>query len=353
MNVKLYLARKKRKILNFSKSRRAHRTIKSRLSGKKRCLPHLKPIFDNTGNIKAGNKLLLTMGKNEAARIPYFLEYYTKLGIDHFFFIDNDSDIPMEDQLKGMPNVSLWHTTDSYKESQFGVDWMNVINGSYGIGHWVLTVDLDEFLVFPEMEHRTYNELLVFLDTIEQNSMFAPLVDMYPDGPISEASVPEGQSPLNYAPCFDNSGFHAITGGYEDVWLRGGPRCRVFNNGDIEKSPTLSKTPLIKWTRETLYLFSTHSAYPPEHNHIYQTGIQSPTGALLHFKFVSEIKEKAKYAVLNENHYEGSREYKMYLEALEKNEQLNLYSQCSSYYKDSESLVEAGLMGKGLWGSKL
>jgi len=322
----------------------------SRRLGKKRCRNAFTEVFDNTDKIREGDRILLTMGKNENKRIPYFLKYYEELGIDHFLFIDNNSEEPMEKVISNKAHVSLWSTNDCYVESNFGVDWMNYFNDKYCVDHWVLTVDLDEFFVFPEMENRSYPELLMFLDTMEQKNLFAPLVDVYPKGPIAEAVVPDGEPPLKYANYFDSSGYHAQIGGYGDVWLRGGPRCRVFNSGDISSSPTLNKTPLVKWSKDTLYISSTHTLYPSRYNKVHPTGLHTLTAALLHTKFISEAKEKAKYAVENKNHYEGSREYKAYLDKLQEDENMTLFDRCSQEYTSSESLVGAGLMSKGLWG---
>ena len=36
--------------------------------------------------------LLFTCLRNEKVRLPYFLQYYRDLGVDHFLIVDNDSD---------------------------------------------------------------------------------------------------------------------------------------------------------------------------------------------------------------------------------------------------------------------
>ena len=308
------------------KERKTH--LKKRRYGKTRCTPLLSSLIDNTSSIRPGDKLLLTMGKDEAKRIPYFLEYYRNLGIDHFLFIDNDSSKPMADLLEGM----------------------NAINCKYAVGHWTLTVDLDEFFVFPYMEERSFKELCYYLDNMEQKSMFAPLIDMYPNGSISNAVVPEGADPTLYADHFDASGYHVEYGIFEDIWVRGGPRCRVFNDGNHLESPSLNKTPLIKWSEQTLYIIGTHVAYPFELNHPHPKGVSSVTGALMHFKFISEMKEKAQYAVDHENHFNDSKEYKTYLRTLAQNESLNLYSPISCKFVNTNTLLNAKLINAELWG---
>ncbi|MCP8690611.1 glycosyltransferase family 2 protein, partial [Marinobacterium sedimentorum] len=54
--------------------------------------------------------------------------------------------------LQGQQDVSVWRTTDSYKLSRFGMDWLGYLQMRYGAGHWCLTVDTDELLVYPHMD---------------------------------------------------------------------------------------------------------------------------------------------------------------------------------------------------------
>ena len=73
--------------------------------------------------------------RNEIIRLPYFLEYYRKLGVAHFLIVDNDSDDGTGEYLADQPDVSLWHTTHSYKLSRFGVDWLTWLQIKIGRAH--------------------------------------------------------------------------------------------------------------------------------------------------------------------------------------------------------------------------
>lgn len=290
----------------------------------------------------------MTMGRDENSRIPYFLEYYRNLGIDHFLIVDNQSDPPMAEVLADEPDISLWRTDEGYPETRFGVDWMNALLGAYAVGHWTMTVDLDEFFVYPFMEQRSYNELLSFLTDSEKHGLYTLLVDMYPRGPVCDADVPSGEAPLKYAPYFDRLGYYSMKGGHEDTWVRGGPRLRAFNSDNIGVAPALNKTPLIKWQSRFAYYLSTHVAYPAILNHAHRR-THEPTGALLHFKFVSSFREKINHAIQHRNHYNDSNEYQKYLKQLESSENYSLYSAISAEYRNSESLIQANLMTAGCW----
>ena len=322
---------------------------KARIYGVKRCRDKFNAIYDNTKNIKKGDVILLTMGKNENKRIPYFIKYYKEMGIDHLIFIDNNSDIPMQTVIKDDSMISLFHTDDCYVKSNFGVDWMNHFNQKYGVGHWVLTVDLDEFFVYPNMDERSYASFIHYLDLLGQKSVFTPLIDMYPNGSISSAEILSGESPLEKTNYYDGSGYKCYLGTHGEIYFKGGPRLHHFCYGNIDQAPTLNKNSLIKWQDNVLYLSSTHSVSPAHLNGLNPNEHEAVTGALLHFKFISEIKEKALYAIKNNNHYNGSAEYKTYLAELDANEKLSLMNEKSKKYENWKSLVESGLMKTGYW----
>ena len=325
-----------------------HPIVKDMKRRASRSLAKLTPVHDHTGRIRPGDRILMSMGRDENTRLPYFLDYYRKLGIDHFLIVDNLSDPPMADILAGQPDVSLWATSESYAGTRFGVDWMNALLGKYAVGHWALTVDLDEFFVYPFMESRSYGELLAFLDDLEKPSFYTLLVDMYPEGSINSAHVPSGEPPLDYAPYFDRLGYYITKGGHKDSWARGGPRLRVFNPSDYKAAPSLNKTPLIKWQSGYAYYLSTHVAYPMLLNRVHAK-FHEPTGALLHFKFVSSFREKIDQAIKLKNHYNDSREYQKYLDQLEHSEDYSLFSAVSEKYEGPDSLIKANLMTSGCW----
>ena len=47
---------------------------------------------DRTDQITADSILAFSTVRNEIVRLPHFLAHYRKLGVNHFLFVDNDSD---------------------------------------------------------------------------------------------------------------------------------------------------------------------------------------------------------------------------------------------------------------------
>jgi hypothetical protein len=87
------------------------------------------------------------------------------LGSAHFLIVDNASDDGTPEFLADQPDVSLWTTSASYKRSRFGADWMNWLQRRHGHGHWTITVDADEFLVYPYCDTRPVQALTDWLDS--------------------------------------------------------------------------------------------------------------------------------------------------------------------------------------------
>ena len=207
----------------------------------------VKPVRDRTDRIKPGDILLFSTFRNENVRLPYFLQYYRKLGVSHFLMVDNDSDDGGREFLTGQPDVSLWTTKASYKRSRFGVDWLNWLQRKYGDGHWTLVVDPDELFVYPFCDTRPVRALTDWLDSSGVRSFGAMLLDMYPKGRIDAVNYRPGQDPVEIAAWFDPGNYMIERNpSYWNLWIQGGPRARVFFPDRPKKAPALNKIPLVK-----------------------------------------------------------------------------------------------------------
>lgn len=309
----------------------------------------LVPVFDRSGSIRSDSLLLFATLRNEAARIPYFLEYHRKLGIDHFLFVDNGSTDGFAGMVRGESDCSVWRTEASYKQSNFGMHWLNHLLSRYGSGKWCLTCDPDELLVYPYCEDRKLPDLVEFLESEKRDHLFCLMLDMYGDGPIENAVCRPGQSPLDVAPYFDGLGFVQRTKTFHgDVHIQGGVRRRVFFADAPQSAPALNKTPLIKWRPYYSYLSSMHVAAPKRLNRPHDKDRVNPTGCLLHFKFLSTFGEKAEEETQRRQHYAGSAEYRRYHQWL-KSGGGGMKGDISVKYENSRQLIDLGLMNCGQW----
>ncbi len=309
----------------------------------------LTRVVERTGQIRPDDILSFSTMRNERIRLPYFLEYYRNMGVNHFFVVDNYSDDGSQTYLADQPDVSLWSSKASYKRSRFGVDWLTWLQMKYAHGHWTLTVDPDEFLVYPFCDTRPLRALTDWLDASSIKSFSAMLLDMYPKGKMDEQPYRAGQNPMEIANWFD-SGNYTISRNYKfgNLWIQGGPRARVFFPDQPENAPALNKVPLVKWDRKYAYVSSTHMLLPRGLNQVYdEWGGEKASGVLLHAKFLDTFGAKAKEELERNQHYSASVEYKAYAQRLKEDPQL--WCKWSERYINWRQLEILGLMSKGNW----
>ncbi|WP_299746452.1 glycosyltransferase family 2 protein [uncultured Tateyamaria sp.] len=309
----------------------------------------LSRVANRTAQIRPTDLLCFSTLRNEAVRLPYFLDYYREMGINHFLIVDNDSTDGSLDYLVQQPDVSVWSTNASYKRSRFGVDWLNWLQMKYGHDHWTLVVDPDEFLVYPFCDTRPLRALTDWLDASSIKSFSAMLLDMYPKGRLDEQPYTAGQNPMDIASWFD-SGNYMITKNKKlgNLWIQGGPRARVFFPEEPERAPALNKIPLVKWDRRYAYASSTHMLLPRGLNQVYdEWGGEKASGVLLHAKFLDTFTAKASEELDRKQHYAASVEYKAYAATLR--DDPDLWCKWSEKYINWRQLEILGLMSKGNW----
>jgi hypothetical protein len=306
-------------------------------------------VADRTGAIGARDVLLFACLRNERIRLPYFLDYYRRLGVGHFLVVDNGSCDGSAEYLAGHDDVSLWRAEGSYAAARFGMDWVGALLFRHGHGHWCLTVDADEFFVYPFCDTRPLPALTDWLDDCGLRSFSAMLIDMYPKGPVDETTYAEGQDPFEIAQWFDGANYTIQRNpDLRNLWIQGGPRARAFFDDRPAAAPALNKIPLVKWRRRYAYVHSTHMLLPRGLNLTYdQSGGEAASGALLHAKLLHTIRDKAAEEAKRGEHYADGREYAAYRAGLEHSP--DLWTEWSERYINWRQLEILGLMSKGNW----
>jgi hypothetical protein len=309
----------------------------------------LTVVNDRTSTIRPGMVLCFGSIRNEAMRLPYFLEHHRKLGVGHFLFVDNASKDGSPDMLARQPDVSFWSTADSYKAAHFGLDWVNWLLRRHGAGHWCLTLDADELLIYPQWQDRGLTELTMWLDAQQSNAMACIMLELYPKGPLSQAVHQSGQDPVQTLPWFDADGYdRTAMDRFGHVSIRGGVRRRVFFADNPDLAPHLHKTPLIRWKRGYAYLSSTHIALPRALNGGFSRP-DLPTGVLLHTKFLPNILDKSKEEKQRGEHFTHAARYDGYYDSLIADP--DLWHDGAVQYQGWQHLEVLGLMARGRWGS--
>lgn len=306
-------------------------------------------INSQTGSIQKNDILLFACLRNEMQRLPQFLAHYRKLGVRHFLIVDNGSDDGTSAYLATQPDVSLWSTDMSYKSARFGMDWLTWLQRSHGHGHWCITADADELLIYPEYEHRDLISLTGWLDGQGLGAMGAMMLDLYPKGPPDDQEYVPGTDPCAVLNWFDPYGYWVQRQPkMGNLWLQGGPRARCFFPEDPRRAPTLNKVPLIKWNRGFCYVNSTHNVLPARLNRVYDTAdTEALTGVLLHTKFLPGTAKRAVAEKKRAEHFSNSALYDSYYTALTENP--DMWDTTSERYEGWQQLVDLKLMSRGGW----
>lgn len=158
-----------------------------------------RPISDDLGEIRA-----FMVVRDEIFRLPRTLDHHREIGVARFFVIDNASTDETQQFLLAQPDCHVFVTQASYSDSANGLDWQNALLNEYGMNHWCLAVDADEWFVYPGYERKTLSDLAAYLDRAGAQGIFSFLLDMY--GSVSIAgSISEPQlSLLDICPYFDS-----------------------------------------------------------------------------------------------------------------------------------------------------
>lgn len=310
----------------------------------------LAVVADRTARIAAGAVVLFCTFRNEALRLPYFLEHYRRLGVEHFLFVDNGSDDGGAELLEGQGDVSLWRTGASYRASRYGMDWLQWLLMCHGHGRWCVIVDADELLVYPHHDTRPLPALTDWLDARGIESFGALMLDMYSKGRVDRAVYAAGQDPMAVLQWYDGANY-TITRKQDlhYLWIQGGVRSRMFLADVPRRGPTLSKIPLVKWNRRYVCLNSTHSMLPRRLNAVYDSeGGELLSGVLLHTKFLHTIGAKSAEEKQRRQHFGEPEAFEHYYDALIGAP--DLWCAASTRYRGWRQLEAEGLMSRGEWG---
>ncbi|GGH28924.1 Glycosyl transferase family 2 [Cribrihabitans marinus] len=309
----------------------------------------LTPVADRTGQIAPGDILAVTTLRNEIARLPYFLSHYRALGVDHFLMVDNDSDDGSADLLRGQKDVSLWHTSASYRDARFGLDWITWLQMRHCHGHWTLMCDADELLIYGHHERHDLHALTGWLGRRGQIAFGALMLDLYPKGPLSGADHAPGQDPREVLGWFDPGPFRAARQApMGNLWVQGGARERMFFADNPERSPTLNKIPLVRWSRRFAYVNSCHSILPPPLNRLYDgPGGTMPSGVLLHSKFLPQVVDRSVMEKARGQHFYDPRQFDGYYDAIASDP--DFWTPGSVRLTGWRQLEDLGLMTAGGW----
>lgn len=306
-------------------------------------------VADRTGAMGRRDHAVFAVVRNEIGRLPHWLDHHRRLGIRHFLVVDNASDDGSAEWLARQPDVSLWTTGASYRQSRFGRDWTNWLLTRYGAGRWCLTLDADELFVFPHCDRVPLSALTAELDRRRVSALGALMVELFPRGRLRPDPVPDDAAALARLCWFDAAGYRVrVQQPMRNRWVQGGVRDRAFFARRPNRAPTLNKLPLVRWRLGYAYVNSTHAMLPARLNDSWDgPGDPRLSGALLHTKLLPEIVAKSRQERDRRQHFNDPSAFDGYYDALIANP--DLWTPVAARLDGWQSLTAAGLMATGGW----
>lgn len=274
--------------------------------------------------------ILICALRNEIDKIRYFMEHYRRMGIKQFVILDNMSADGTFEYLLEQNDVALFRCDHPFTADR-KIAWMNRLIAEYGINHWYLMVDSDEFVTYLEASERTIQELIFECEKREYKRVGGAMLDMYPKDNLFQI-----RSNINFLQrcCYLDRDTYSYSKAANGIRITGGPRKRIFGTG-------------MKLSKYCLFYFEKDDIIPSAHFLIpFEKGFDVPIAmAILHYKFVNESDyEKIIEAVQTGMHSDNSAEYKTYLKGIEDNTQLTFYDELYSMLYSEENLRQISFL---------
>lgn len=297
--------------------------------------------MDNIPIPKGKNELrLFVIARNESLRLPYFLEYYTKLGVNRFFLIDNNSIDNTREIAMSFKNVHVFKIKKSYKNHWY---WIECFLNKYGKNRWCLVVDIDELFHFPYFESLRLSDLVQYLDSNNFTTLRSILLDFHSDKAITDTIFKPSSNPIDICPFFDPS---CIKNSFlffdkkrwcpfEGKTYAGGVRSKFFKEHE-EYWFNLTKYSLLKYTDKTYLSQGMHG--------INGANIADIEGVVVHTKFMYDFKFRVDEESKREEHYNNAMEYKIYNNVINNEESLCLKNERSIKYGGTKQFLKSGVM---------
>jgi len=127
----------------------------------------------------------VVLAHNEGRILAEFLAHYRRIGVDHFYIVDDRSTDGSRDALRGPPDITLFTPVDSSSYSRDKRHWRSEILDAHCSGGWVVVPDADEHLVYRDAETRDLFQVTGDMEAEGAEAMHAVMLDMYQDAPLN------------------------------------------------------------------------------------------------------------------------------------------------------------------------
>lgn len=224
----------------------------------------------------AGAAVVFGFVRDETLRLPDFLAWHRRLGIEHFVIVDHQSVDGTGEFLLAQPDVTVYYTDDDHFEAGSGMRWMNELIDRHAPDNWCIYLDADEHLVYPGYEHRQVGEFLKSIEDEGADVVRGLMLDMHPATLAETTSANPAAPLLETNPLFTSTYSFTPTVVPPYMLVTGGFRDSVLGNHGGEQN----KTPIIRSASGVRFASSSHW--------VTHGKVSATTVALLHYKFLSD-----------------------------------------------------------------
>lgn len=294
--------------------------------------------------VPEGEVLAIVLVRDGAYYLDAFFEYYRKLGIKHFAFIDNGSTddtlarIRIEDGCvidRAVLPLALYEDLMRGYPAQ-----------TYGQNRWCLYVDMDEQFDFEGRETHGLPALIRYLEARGETALMAQMLEMFPRAPLAAVKNLSFEQALDAFSHYDIStvdsfDYHSPLIEFEAL-LRGntlasetlkfkfgGVRGKVFG-----EACCLTKHPLI---------FNSADVVPAPHPHLSQNvAVSDFTAVIRHYKFAGNVAARDAASAGRGDLAHGEDQAR--LDVLSAQETLTLFSEAAQTWAGIEPLYEADFL---------
>jgi hypothetical protein len=153
----------------------------------------------------ADGPVAVALCHDEMLRLPDWLRHHRQIGIRHFIVVDNASTDGSGAFLDAQPDVTRLFTAKPYQK--FKAVFRAWPADNYADGLWITEPDIDEHLVYPGWPDVSLKPLMRHWEGEGYDGVFAPMVDMYAGGPLSDVLADPDARLVDLYPYFDAEGY--------------------------------------------------------------------------------------------------------------------------------------------------